>query len=275
MFSNLGNGIGRITYAPVTNFGTTSCSKMPEIFERWLTKGLNEEETKNYGQRIIDGVASYIPAMKEAKLIQVIPGIVKSKGEVDINDKNSAFHKRDYDGVAERQIGFVENAAIKLYCLSNARKTADLIEKQRLAKEDIREIIDLFYLKLWPKKARKEKHKMKRDSKKCLPVICSEMSEAINNLIELHQSENSDTHLTKDERDADITKIVKRSVKLLEAIAEHSNVTLVSKIEDTLYQLSEIDPKKVKQIIINLTPEKSARKTQTKATKKTINDNDK
>lgn len=52
MFSNLGNGIGRITYAPVTNFQATSDIKMPDIFERWLTKGLNEDESAKYGKKL-------------------------------------------------------------------------------------------------------------------------------------------------------------------------------------------------------------------------------
>lgn len=157
MFSNLGNGIGRITYAPVTNFGTTQQSKMPEIFERWLSEGLDENEVKNYGQKIIDGVATYIPSMAHAKLRNVFPGIVKSKGEVDIFDKNSAFHKRDYDGVVERQIGWIENAAMKLfYCLGNAKRTAEILEKQRLAKEDIREIVHLIVASAEVKKAQKK-----------------------------------------------------------------------------------------------------------------------
>jgi hypothetical protein len=158
MFSNLGDGIGRITYAPVTNFGTTNKNRMPDVFEKWLREGLDEKETRYYGQKIINGVATYIPAMKDAEIIKVIPGIVKSKGDVDINNKNSAFHKRDYDGVAERQIGWVENAAMKLfYCLGNARKTADIIDKQTLAKKDIREIVELIVSQAKAKKTLRKK----------------------------------------------------------------------------------------------------------------------
>lgn len=143
MFSNLGNGIGRITYAPITNFGTTTDSKMPEQFERWLSKGLTEEETTELGQKIIDGVAKYIPTMKDAELIKVIPGIVKSKGSVDINDKDSPFHKRDYSGVEEQQIGWIDNAAMKLfYCLGNAKEVTKLLKKQELSKPQINKIID-------------------------------------------------------------------------------------------------------------------------------------
>lgn len=141
MFSNLGNGIGRITYAPVTNFGVTTDSQMPEQFERWLNRGLAPEEELEYGQKIIEGVAEYIPAMKDAKLLCVIPGIVKSKGAVKLDDRESPFHKRNYDGVEEQQIGWIDNAAMKLfYALANARKVSELIISQERSIELIREI---------------------------------------------------------------------------------------------------------------------------------------
>ena len=153
MFSNLGNGQGRITYAPVTNFATTTESEMPNTpdkpFKRWLTEGLNEKESKLYGQKIIDGVAEYIPAMRDAKLVAVIPGIVKSKGAMnlsspdELSDKTKPFHKRDYSGVEEQQIGWVDNSAMKLfYCLGNAEQVAAIIEKQEARKQEIRNVID-------------------------------------------------------------------------------------------------------------------------------------
>lgn len=145
MFSNLGNGIGRITYAPVTNFGVTTDSQMPEQFERWLNQGLNPEEEQEYGKRIIAGVAEYIPAMKDAKLRNVIPGIVKSKGAVTLDDRESPFHKRNYDGVEEQQIGWVDNAAMKLfYALANAEKVSEIITKQENSSQILNQIHNIF-----------------------------------------------------------------------------------------------------------------------------------
>lgn len=138
MFSNMGNGIGRITYAPITNFDVTTQNEMPEQFRRWLDEGLTEEEKQNYGSRIIEGVARYIPAMSDAQLIQVIPGIVKSKGSVTLSDRESPFHKRNYDGVEEQQIGWVDNAAMKLfYSLGNASKVSTIIAEQEKANREI------------------------------------------------------------------------------------------------------------------------------------------
>ena len=141
MFSNMGKGVGRITYAPVTNFGTTTENDMPEQFERWLSEGLTEEEEADYGSRIIEGVAEYIPAMRDARLLRVIPGIVKSKGSVDITDKDSPFHKRGYSGVEEQQIGWVDNAAMKLfYSLGNAQRVLEIISRQEIAIHEIGQI---------------------------------------------------------------------------------------------------------------------------------------
>ena len=140
MFSNIGNGIGRITYAPVTNFGVTTDSQMPEIFERWLNQGLNPEEDKEYGEKIIQGVAEYIPAMKDAKLKRVIPGIVKSKGAVDLNDRQSPFHKRNYDGVEEQELRWIDNASMKLfYALENAKKVSEIVANQETSWQAIKQ----------------------------------------------------------------------------------------------------------------------------------------
>lgn len=134
MFSNLGNEIGRITYAPVTNFGTTTESEMPAQWQKWLAEGLNAKEQQEYGQKIIDGVSLYIPAMADAKVNRVIAGIVKSKGEVELSNPNSSFHKRAYSGVEEQQIGWIDNAAMKLfYCLDNAKEVAEIIQNQERA----------------------------------------------------------------------------------------------------------------------------------------------
>jgi hypothetical protein len=140
MFSNLGNGIGRITYANITNFGTTTESKMPDDFQKWLDHGLSKEESSEYGQKIIQGVAEYIPEMSKAKIIRVIPGIVKSKGNVELNNKDSDFHKRSYSGVEEQQIGWIDNAAMKLfYCLGNAEEVASIVSKQLVLRSNVDE----------------------------------------------------------------------------------------------------------------------------------------
>ncbi|MES2676691.1 MAG: FAD-dependent oxidoreductase [Pseudomonadota bacterium] len=185
MFSNLGDGVGRVTFAPVTNFAATPKVGMPakfaklmedknlirdlrkqkdipenadlteqeeedlvmeyldKIIDRWLKYGLSEEEGEEYGQEIIDGAAEYMPWIKDAKLLKVIPGIVKSIGSVDIEDKNSSVHRRNYSGVEARQIGISENAAMKLfYCLGNAKEMVEIIGKEMLAKYELRKIID-------------------------------------------------------------------------------------------------------------------------------------
>lgn len=84
-----------------------------------------------------------------------------------------------------------------------------------------------------------------------------ELAEFIDNMIELSKKEAIEFSIDANDNQADMLRIVKRSVKLLEAIADSSNITLIKKIEEVLHQLSEMDPKKVKQIIINLMPQNS------------------
>lgn len=124
MFSNLGDGTGLITYAPVTN---AFCSQEKQLPDEWLHRlryGLSDPEQKLYGEAIIEGVSFYIPAMKASTLLHCAVGIVKSRGNVDIYDRNSDHHSRKEHGVELVYPGFVNNAAMKLfYADSNARRT--------------------------------------------------------------------------------------------------------------------------------------------------------
>lgn len=135
MFSNLGNGIGRITYAKVTNVFSSQI-QLPQIYQNWLKFGLTNLEKNYFGEKIIAGVSNYIPMMSQAKLLNVYPGIVKSKGEVDINNIKSQVHRRDYNGVTARLNGWIDNACMKLfYCEQNAKEVVKLITDYELAKK--------------------------------------------------------------------------------------------------------------------------------------------
>jgi 2-polyprenyl-6-methoxyphenol hydroxylase-like FAD-dependent oxidoreductase len=138
MFSNLGNGTGRVTYAPITNVATSINGTFPLKYKQWLSNGLSPEEEQYYGKKILAGIKEYIPEMSKAKLVKILPGVVKNKGSADIYSINSDFHKRSYSGVEERAHGWIDNACIKLfYCEDNAQEVLSIIGKQQLlAKED-------------------------------------------------------------------------------------------------------------------------------------------
>jgi hypothetical protein len=143
MFSNLGEGIGRITYAEVTNFGTTTKTEMLATWNRLLHEGLNPEEKEKYGKKILEGVAKFIPEMINAQVLDVLAGIVISEGDVRLEDISSDFHKRRHRGVKELQIGAVTALAMK-FCHGpiNAEEVAKILEKQiELQKGLIKSII--------------------------------------------------------------------------------------------------------------------------------------
>lgn len=50
--------------------------------------------------------------MKKAQILDVGFGIIKTRGAVDIFDPGSKFHERDYLGVEEQQIGWIDNACL-------------------------------------------------------------------------------------------------------------------------------------------------------------------
>lgn len=130
MLSNLGNGIGMMTYAPITNVANYQESKIDERGRKFLSGNASPEEIKHYGEAIIKGVSQWIPAIVKARLITVRFGIVKTYGDVDIFDPRSAVHSRDYFGVDSKQIGYIDNACMKLMNLSeNAKLVVELFSQ--------------------------------------------------------------------------------------------------------------------------------------------------
>lgn len=141
MFSNKGNRVGMITYAPETNVAASCSGDLePELSSIYFNMSENEKYIK--GQNILAGVSEYIPKMKQAKLIQVKLGIIQTFMDEDtidfgfkignlnsLHDPNGGgIYKRDYSGVESPRPGYVINACMKLlYCFDNADLVRDLI----------------------------------------------------------------------------------------------------------------------------------------------------
>lgn len=142
MFSNLGNGYGMITYAKVTNMGTFDGLEVDKETQRLLNGDATVLEKKKVANEMLTGIAEYIPGMIEAEIVDVKYGIVQTEGKLsleDLKDPHSSFHKRNYHGVREEQIGVVSNPAIKLfYFVQNGELTANFIDAQTEASEQIK-----------------------------------------------------------------------------------------------------------------------------------------
>lgn len=139
MFSNVGDGTGLMTYAPITNIANYSDSKIDEAGKKFLSGSASPEEVKYYGNSIIQGASRWIPAIAKAELITVRFGIVKTYGDVDIFDPLSKVHSRDYFGVDSKQIGYIDNACMKLMNLiENAKLVETLFARHVKAEEKIK-----------------------------------------------------------------------------------------------------------------------------------------
>lgn len=113
--TNIGNGYAYISYEPVTNVEATTDLHVSAFSKRLLDDGATQEEKMQYGQKILDGVAYYIPAMKDAKIIDTRFGNVRTLGEVDIYSSNSDFHRRNHLAIKEQQIGWIDFPCMKLF----------------------------------------------------------------------------------------------------------------------------------------------------------------
>lgn len=146
MFSNLGNGYGMMTYAGVTNMATFHGLTVSNDANSLLNHKATDSEKKKIAQEMLQGVTKYIPKMAEAEIADVKFGIVQTVGILfleDLKNPNSNFHKRDYYGVQERQIGLIDNAAIKLFHFArNGKLVADLVDIENHATAVISQHMD-------------------------------------------------------------------------------------------------------------------------------------
>jgi len=135
---SLGHSLARITYAEVTNHSYYPSTEMPDLYRRLLENRLTEDDIRlldESGKKIVEGVARFIPKIAEAELVKVLPGIIKSVGDVNIFDPNSKFHERREDGIEELSSDYIKNASIKLFfCLSNAEKLVDVMQRSIVTK---------------------------------------------------------------------------------------------------------------------------------------------
>lgn len=144
MFSNKGNGIGMLTYAPETNVAVSTSSDFEEEMENTFFN-ISDYEKRAKGQKIIHGVSKFIPKMKDAIVIKTDYGVIQTFMDEDTVDfgfqignldfihdpKRGGIFKRDYSGVSLLRSGYIVNACMKLlYCFNNAELIRDVIEKQ-------------------------------------------------------------------------------------------------------------------------------------------------
>ncbi|RMX54267.1 hypothetical protein pdam_00025359 [Pocillopora damicornis] len=129
MFSNKGNRVGMLTYAPETNMAVSTSEELEPEFEHVF---LNLTENEKYAKA---GVSKYIPKLKQAKVTKVKLGIIQTFMDEDTMDFGfkhdphvGGIYKRNYSGEEEPRPGYIINACMKLlYCFDNAEIVKDLI----------------------------------------------------------------------------------------------------------------------------------------------------
>ena len=130
MFSNMGGGRGLLTYAPFTNIDASEEVAITSRMERLLEEGPTDEEYEEYSQRIFSGVCKFIPPMREAQVVSLQFGIVQTLGRVDLYNRKSDFHCRDYHGVRAEGRGWVSAPCMKLLnFIENGNIISDILTR--------------------------------------------------------------------------------------------------------------------------------------------------
>ncbi len=142
MFSNLGNGLGKITYAQASNMQKIDASEaMPKEMVDFLSHEANIDQKQEIAKNILEGAKIFIPGLYEVTqndITDVDFGIVKTRGteaEIDINNPLGKIRERDYGWVRKHDVDYgkafiIENNAMKIvYSLSNATETVRMINE--------------------------------------------------------------------------------------------------------------------------------------------------
>lgn len=79
-----------------------------------------------------------------------------------------------------------------------------------------------------------------------------ELTDFVNDLIYLNEAETGEFKINKSKRAVNISKIIKQALKVLKKRAKNYNIILISKIDDDLNLLPNLDPQRLKQIMVNL-----------------------
>jgi hypothetical protein len=140
MFSNLGNGYGKITYAPITNRQKIDAADgLSNDMQDLLNKEHALDDKKLIANSILKGVQDFIPALSNIcsnDIVDIGFGIVKtmgSKDEINIYDPLGKIGERDYGWVRTHEVNngeaiIIENNAMKIvYGLKNAQETLQII----------------------------------------------------------------------------------------------------------------------------------------------------
>lgn len=130
MFSNMGDGFGMMTYAPETNAQNSTDLIPSEDYLAYIKGMIPTEKKLAFAHKIIDGVSKYVPAMRQAKIVDIGFGTVQVEGEANIFDHGSKVHERDYSGLRILEDGFIALACMKLlYGLGNANTVTDVFSQ--------------------------------------------------------------------------------------------------------------------------------------------------
>ena len=115
-FSSLtvrGDGLGFLTYEPITNIQQLKSSDTASGINKYVRGNITPHEKQQLGVKIINGAAKYFPPIKEAELVDIKFGVVRTDGGfIDINaiDKH---YKRFFSGVSSYANGLIVNEARK------------------------------------------------------------------------------------------------------------------------------------------------------------------
>lgn len=143
MFSNLCDGTGKVTFAPVTNMQKFNAyDPISDEIELFLDGKADPKIKTQIAMNILNGAKAYIPLLARIKASDVIAidfGIVKTLGdpdEVDISNPLGKISERDYGFVQKHMMldgksFIVQNDAMKIvYALKNAEYTKDIISRR-------------------------------------------------------------------------------------------------------------------------------------------------
>lgn len=130
------NGIGYLTYTPVSFMGKTNPLREQSLDDAFMAD--LQLQKNSLAQTMLQGAANFIVGIETAEILDVKVGVIRAS----IPNDRSYHRAHEYRGIRKLALGFMSNEARQhTFWLENARHVATLVEEQQPLKARFAEAI--------------------------------------------------------------------------------------------------------------------------------------
>ncbi len=188
-------------------------------------------------------VSSILWEIIYSRIIEILAAVLLS-GFILVLIYRNEKQKKKIMSLAQREIFFNESKSEFMRQIGHELKNfvAAISGFSNIAKEDLKDINSLSDSKI----------KEAVDNLEHIEDISGELNIFITDLIDLNQVEDGNFAIEPSSRALDFEDLIERSVIILKSKIKNKNITVSIKCDDNLNKIYNLDPRRIKQILISL-----------------------